>query len=433
MSTRRATDSTGPIRQERFASSAVHRPGLLGNLVSRRASLETSSEIISLLWFLQELSHRTGSRTHRTCALFPNWPTGSENPTGGLDRVAEDLLRLYPGKVSGSVGRLSKLLAEFCINPAFIPSRFPSGSKTVEALQEYQELFSLQVGRPVAETSITRQIFEALDYSLTCRGITLIKGIYRSGKSYSAQAWAMSHAGRIRYVSLSSAPDDTAFYRDLCRGLGVATALSYQTPQLRDRLTETLRTQQIALVIDEADYLFAQTDRPKGPPERINWLMTSVINAGVPVALVASRNFDRALRLLERTSHSWGSEQFRGRIRMTVELPETITEQDLMKIAQSLLPETDGATGLLAVGASQRERGGLGNLETICTRALHLSAQEGRDVPSFEHVERAIQENFGPITPPDDQTLPARRDTFATAQRFPRETRAFIGSVVLTG
>ena len=435
MSTRRATLNTGAMRQDRFASSAVHRPGLLGNLVARRASVVNSLETVSLLWFLQELSHRTGTRTHRAAALFPNWPNGSDNPLGGLDRVAEDLLRLYPSRVSGSVERISKLLAEFCVNPGFTPSRFPTGGKTIEALLEYQEYFSLQVGRPVAETSITKRIFEALDYSLTSRGITLIKGIYRSGKSYSSQAWAMSHSGQIRYVSLSSAPDDTAFYRDICRSLGVAGGLSYKTPQLRDRITETLRSQQIALVIDEADYLFAQTDRPKGPPERINWLMTSVVNQGVPVALIASRNFERALRLLERTSHAWGSEQFRGRIRMTVELPETITEEDLMSIAQSLLPETDGATRLLAVGASQRERGGLGNLETICTRAVHLCTQEGKDVPSFEHVERAVLENFGPIAQENnsDQLSPVRRHTLATPLQPLRETRAALGSIVLTG
>ena len=163
--------------------------------------------------------------------------------------------------------------------------------------------------------------------------------------------------------------------------------------------------------------------------------MTSVVNQGVPVALIASRNFERALRLLERTSHAWGSEQFRGRIRMTVELPETITEEDLMSIAQSLLPETDGATRLLAVGASQRERGGLGNLETICTRAVHLCTQEGKDVPSFEHVERAVLENFGPIAQENnsDQLSPVRRHTLATPLHPLRETRAALGSIVLTG
>lgn len=433
-STRHSKKSTGTLQQCRFASSAIHRPGLLGNLVARRAALIQSPELVSLLWFLQELSHRTGTRTHRTCALFPNWPSTSSDLIGGLERVARELLQLYPDLVSCSENHLSKHLAEFCLNPAFHPENFPGGKKTLEALLEYQDRFSHLVGRPVAETSITQRIFEALDYSLISRGITLITGSYRSGKSYSAQAWAMSHAGRIRYVSLSSAPDDTAFYRDICRSLGVAGALSYKTPQLRDRITETLRSQQLALILDEADYLFSQTDRPKGPPERINWLMTSVVNQGVPVALVASKNFNRALSLLERTSHAWGSEQFRGRLRLTVDLPETLEQEDLMKIAQSLLPETDGATRLLAVGASMRSKGGLGNLETICTRALHLCTKEGNDVPSFENVEQAVTENFGPIKTDDSpQFSPICHSSLATPLRKHRETRAPIGSIVLTG
>lgn len=54
-----------------------------------------------------------------------------------------------------------------------------------------------------------------------------------------------------------------------------------------------LREQQIMLVIDEAQYILSQAVQPREVPQRLSWILTSLVNYGVPVALIASRDFTR--------------------------------------------------------------------------------------------------------------------------------------------
>lgn len=233
---------------------------------------------------------------------------------------------------------------------------------------------------PVSSTVASRTIFETLDYALTQRGFVLVEGTYRIGKSYAAQAWAQMHLGECRYIQLSSSPDETSFIRSFARALGVACSPQMKATQMKNRVEETIRRQHLLMVIDEADYCWDGAVKVREAPVRINWLMTALINNGVPVALVASRNFSRMMAHTERRAPHWGSEQFTGRIKLRRTLPDDLEETDLFAIAAALVPEADKATRTLLVAHAMRSEGYVAALESGAARARFFATKAGRSL-----------------------------------------------------
>ncbi len=121
-STRTAKLGSAP-RQERFASSARLRKGLLGNLVARRCEALKSPCDRQLVYFLHELSLRDGFAVHRSCNLFPAWPWQSEGPCNesALERVARELVELWPRRIKSHANEARTQIADFlpklCLDP----------------------------------------------------------------------------------------------------------------------------------------------------------------------------------------------------------------------------------------------------------------------------------------------------------------------------
>jgi hypothetical protein len=157
------------------------------------------------------------------------------------------------------------------------------------------------------------------------------------------------------------------------------------------RVESVLRTQALLLILDEAQYIWPQTLRPQAPPDRANWLMTALLNNGATVALVASRDFTRMMRNVERNCPLFGSEQFYGRIRLRKQLPDQLSERDLFKIAEVLLPKATQPMRMLLVGHALKSRGRMAAIETAVARARFFADQDSRPV-TFGDIERAMEE-----------------------------------------
>lgn len=432
MSSTRRQSKAGPLRQERFCSSASLRRGLLGNLVAKRLATVRTPRERSLLFFLADLSQRDGRPLHYTCNLFPGWPWPSTAAPGerAFERVARELVEMFPERIAPRQREHFRrvapaFLTQLCLDPAMDLEtvKAPRFVGIVEALCEYQVRFESAVRPRIAETVPAQTIFELLDYALMQRVMVLVEGTYRIGKSYAAQAWAQMHLGECRYVQLSSSADDMSFYRDIARALGLACGMQMKTAKIRHRIEETLREQQILLVLDEADYLWPQTIKMQTAPARANWLMTAFVNSGVPLALIASRNFSRMMAHIERRCPIWGSEQFHGRIKARRELPETLEKDDLAAIARLLLPGADEPTLLLLVGHAMCADGYVAALESAASRAKFFAAQAGRPV-FFEDVERAMSEasNSANNLPPHQSAKVSR-----TSRELPAADRQPLG------
>jgi len=282
------------------------------------------------------------------------------------------------------------------------------------------------------------------------RGLVLAEGPYRTGKSYSAQAWAQMHLGQSRYVQLSSANDEGAFYRDIARAVGVACSSQMKAAEMRNRIESVLREQHLLLVIDEADFIWPQAVNVKEVPRRVCWILTSLVNNGVPVALIGSRNFSRLMANCEQRCRVWGSEQFHGRLRLRVPLPDKLSEADLFAIARAVVPEADDATRMLIVGHALKSNVPIPAIESIAARARWFASEQSRAL-SFADVRRAMTEagtlpaDFSPIAPsaadtdaprrtgasqrPAHSARPAR-GTPATAARNLRAARGEVSSTI---
>lgn len=396
-STRTALDP-GEIRQERFSSSADLRGDfLLGNLVARRCALLDDPQLRRLVWFVQDLSTRQGMQTHPTCNQFPAWPLPlplNHKGETGLDLLALEIVnRSEAGNSFENLRSCKEWLIRFCLDPESEPINKPhkitAVSGVLKCLAEIVDDARLAPLAKVAETATKRALWDLLDYGLSSRGLVLCEGTYRVGKSFCAQAWTMAHAGEARYVQLSSARDEEAFYRQIARSLGVACSLKRRSAEIRERVEATLQEQQIMLVIDEAAFTLPQATRTRHLPHRLCWLITACSNRGVPVALIASRDFSRIMENMRRQLPIFGQEQFYGRLRMRIDLPDVLSGDDLAEIAGVLAPEADEATRLLLAGLALRHTGFISTIEAVVSRARFLAEKQRRPL-NFRFVEAAM-------------------------------------------
>jgi len=414
-STRNAVDPA-ELRQERFASSSELRGDfLLGNLVAKRCSLLNDPEKRRLCWFVQDMSTRQGVLMHPTCNQFPAWPFPNVGDLGasGLELLASEILfrsgeEATPQRLRIVKDWLARLaleptLAAFDVAGPIVGLRDPLGTLTTIM----EDLNAMPLGR-AADTLTKKKVFDLLDYCLESRGLVLATGTYRVGKSFSAQAWAQSHLGVARYVQLTSARDDEAFFRQIARSIGVACSLKRKAAEIRERVEATLQHQQIMLIFDEGQFVLPQTVRTSQLPQRLCWIITALLNRNVPVALIASRDWTRLVHNLKRSLPIFGWEQFEGRRKLLVELPDVLSEQDLTEIARTFAPDADEASLMLLAGLAMRHSGYIATIESVVARARFLARKHGSKM-IFETIKAAMTEI--------DPTFRPNRDAGAHASR----------------
>lgn len=405
MNTRTAPKDCPERRQERFASSPSAHRGLLGNLVAKRCARLADPKLRELVYFLADLSWREPGLRHSTCNHFPAfpWPSDASAPETAFQRLAREI---------GHGPELPEILEAWCLDPAATTARVP-----VAELAAYKAKFEAAARARIADTATVREVWELLDYAHAQRVFVLGEGAYRVGKSLAAQAFSQSHLGTARYVQLTSASDDYAFYGTIARALGVACGSTMKAAQIRFRIEQVLREQHLLLIIDEADWLLPQAVRVREVPQRLSWVLTALCNGGVPVALIGSRNFTRLLKNVEARCSVWGAEQLHGRLRLRKQLPDKLPTEDLFKIAEHLLPNSEPATIQLIVGHALKSAPAVPAIESAVARARWFADERGNASITFEDALEVLRE-AGTIpagTPQPSRARPAKRTQTAAA------------------
>ncbi|HEY5298095.1 MAG TPA: ATP-binding protein [Verrucomicrobiae bacterium] len=251
---------------------------------------------------------------------------------------------------------------------------------------------------PKVITAIGEKVSRALDYAMESRRMVIIDGLPRIGKSHAARHLCNLNPGRARYVECPATNDDFSFFRAVALSLGVSINLKSKAQELRSRIEETLQGGDLALVIDEAHYLWPQSHYRNTTPVRINWLMTALVNRGVAVTLVTTPQFFRSKEAIEKAT-CWAADQFIGRIGHYEKLPDALSSDDLHAVASSLLPDSN-SDSVKALALYARSSGKyLGGMDAIAERARFICKGEGRQKIEFRDVRRAIQES---VTPSDE-------------------------------
>jgi hypothetical protein len=452
MSNTRRTNTPGIIKQERFASSQEYERGLMANLVAKRCSVLDRAEDRELIWALQLLSHRPGGLKKLAADLMASFPgriatdsmrklgtrtaqiysaeqvrivreeiAGREFPLKGevdLERAGMGVFledsaerranlqreaRLFPSNYPAAefvkccqeaacVG-LEKSLLTLCLDPALpvadgSPWHFPA---LVSTLREFLAGRLESHCRQTVVTSLGERVHEALDYTSQTGSMSLIEGPARFGKSYSVVDWCERHPGRARYVQMESSRDEMSFFRAIARALGVSINLNSKAQELRQRIEETLQGGDLMIVFDEAHYLWPNMIDSRTLPARINWILTALINNGVPVAMASTPQFLRNQKEFE-TRTRWTSEQFTGRLGHYEPLPVALTQEDLHKVAAALLPDASEQTIEALVVYAQASTKYLAGIRHAVDRAGFIARKDGREKIQFSDVKRALKE-----------------------------------------
>jgi hypothetical protein len=459
MSTRKAKDNS-IFHQHRYASSPEFERGLLANLVAKRCALLNDPRQRELLWFIQYMSHRDGGMTALTKAIIAKYPDriqslemtqmnlkrgkmypgrfvqklrdGTPNNSqfsaeGLLDDIAPDSNRwekspaleackgdvFFDKCLDAAWSGLEKWLTELCLNPETSlecgPWYFPTLIETLHG--DLNSLAQMENASDVV-TSLGQKVCDALDYTAYGRGLTLMEGMARTGKSHAARTWCERHPGRARFIEVPPGNDETAFFHALARGLGLGNFLSYKTTQIREKVESVILTANLMLVLDEAQRLWPQMNLRYGFPYRIVWIMKWA-NAGVPIAMVSTPQFIQTQKAVEKCG--WNSAQLTGRISHYELLPAELTAEDLIAVAKSFLPEIEAQVlRKLAIYARSSARY-LAAIHSISNRARYLAMKAGRNAATADDVRRAMQESVIPADTKLQSALAAGKTTRAIA------------------
>jgi histone H3/H4 len=292
-------------------------------------------------------------------------------------------------------------------------------------LREYQADYTKAKIQNTYCTALGKKVFDVLDYTTYCHGLSLIEGEARLGKSHAGRAWCEQRPGLGRFVEVPTGNDELTFFRALARGLGLGNFLSYKTAQIRERVESVLLAGDMVLVLDEAQRLWTQTNLREGYPKRIAWVMT-MANASVPICMISTPQFFSTQKMAEK--NGWNSAQLTGRISHYEPLPADLSLDDLIAVAKAVLPEANSQT-LRALAAYARQSARyLAAIDSISKRARYIAMQSGRATATTEDVRRAMQES---VIPADtklhralDATNPRKLAKLKPAPALPVEVAA---------
>lgn len=302
----------------------------------------------------------------------------------------------------------SNELERLCLDPSFLPDDL------WQAVWKYRASWIMS-RPPVVETTIGQRIADAIDFARSSPVMVLIEGVARIGKSFAAQDCCQRSAGDVRYVQTPAGNDDLAFFRAFAKSLGVACALSMKAQQIRDRVEEALQGTGVAVVIDEAHYCFDSYVRPCTMPTRINWILTALVNQGVPVIMVATHQFKKAVARVEKST-GWTSEQLTGRIAYTEQLPDKLPLADLLAVARVIYPEGDAKSWRALAAYADLSDTHLAAINSLASRARWHAGRAGRSVATAEDLRSAIMESHSPIK--FEATAPHRKPRAVASRPF---------------
>jgi hypothetical protein len=285
------------------------------------------------------------------------------------------------------------------------------------ALQNLMADWNAERAAGVVVTALGREVEEMLDYTLHSSSMTLLEGDPRTGKSFSARAWCERHPGQARFIEVPTGNDDTGFFRELARGLGIGNFLQYKAIEIRERVESVILTRDILLCLDEAHRLWPETNPRYSFPKRVNWLMR-MANAGVPICLVATPQFIERQKAMEQKS-GWNSAQFLGRLAHYKRLPVELELEDLKAVAKAVLPEADNEILRVLAAYARKSARYLAAIDSIAKRARYVANRAGRPEATTADVRKAMQESVIPSDALLVRTLEKNKPASGRAKMIP--------------
>lgn len=311
---------------------------------------------------------------------------------------ADQFPRNYPAAafadycLSRAEDGLEDWLTSFCLDPETLLTDPPRWFPALErSLMEYMADRAEDELMGKVVTSIGEQINDALDYAWEEKCMVHINGVARMGKTFQVEQWCRCHPGRVRYIQVPSSNDDTSFFRAIARAIGTNSGSSMNLTQMKRQVEDTIQDAGMMLIFDEAHYLIPAQKRGSSYPRRINWVLTEIVNKGIPVAIVTTPQFDTNQALVVNNT-GWASEQLDGRIAYRLDLPPRLPESDLAAIAKHHLPNADKQSVGIICEYSRYSCKYLAGIDAVAKRARFLAKKSGRNDPDKSDIKTAALE-----------------------------------------
>jgi hypothetical protein len=188
-------------------------------------------------------------------------------------------------------------------------------------------------------------------------------------------------------VDVPPSNDEASFYRAIAEAVGLGNYLNYKNVQIKERVEFVLREGGIFLVLNHAERLWPQKNLREAFPGRLAWLLDQVAN-GAAVCLISGPQFFMQQRACEKTG--WNSPELQMQIANTVQLPASLSVEDVTAIARIALPGlTEKFLSAVAVVAVSSKRY-LASIEAIVKRAQYIAKQNGRQQCDTKDITAAI-------------------------------------------
>ncbi len=288
---------------------------------------------------------------------------------------------------------LPNRLRSICEGPArWIDSAPWYCPKLIDVLFEAMAAHTARIELQLARTEVVSLAFDRLDYAWQQKVLVKIEGDARTGKSEAIKAYAAMYPGRARLVATPCSNSLRDLLLAVADAVGLPYTINVDTCDLKDHVQFIIRHSRLFLIFDEAHFLLPMSYGRNTNPARLDWVRTEIVDKGLPVALVCTpQAFKHGVSRFEKWT-GYNFTQFFGRIMLNVNLPNELSESDLLAVTAihgADIPEN--LYRFIATRAAQSD-GYLKVIEAICKRARYIAKRDGHPAITRADVELAESE-----------------------------------------
>jgi hypothetical protein len=305
-----------------------------------------------------------------------------------------------------SPGSILSDLEELAPAPRVEVSQWPILEGLPGLLIGYMEQRAEAERTKIAQTKITKMVYDALDYAWCRKTFVNVIGSSRFGKTESIKAYCVAHPGR---ASLVRTPDGNS-KKDLllaaAQALGLSVDCGITLAKLRERVRFILENTRQMLVFDEGQFLFPEAYSSRTPPARLNLIRTEVIDKHLPCVVSATpQGMENAKSGYLKTTN-YCLQQWDGRADVSYVLPERFEKTDLVEVARMRFSEMPEDIIRKIVQRAQQSAQFLHAIETIGNRAAWLAQRDRAKQPTAKHVQQAAEELTNGVRAPEETNEP---------------------------
>lgn len=349
--------STGEFNPEaKLSSGALRKINISTNIVARVASnLPNEAERRAMMW-LNNYAHLLG---YTADALSTELDMEKGDIRAALTDPDHDRSR-FIRQVTALRSRFEKGMDDPTSPNPFIP-----GTTFHDAY------------RPIADTTVSRKIRNAVRFGSQSAQIIEIVGKTRMGKTIAGAREFFRRLEEAAWLHTPRPGPELHFAQVVSKSVGVATgSTSLKACQLWPKIESCFGPRKIRfLFCDEGHRLWPADLRNE--PKRIEWLRDQWELLGVTIFILATPQYSESLADALDDNPRWSPGQWDGRVQR-YHLPDTMTDKDLAAVALHHLPTASAEITEALVAQAKASEGFCGAMVKAIQRARFISEETGK-------------------------------------------------------